>query len=441
VLATLLFIQTPNYWRAMLIGALHGIAMLIRFEHELLFAVLLLFAAASLWRTRSKRVGVAARTNSFHPPHAALNVRRIGGVIATMIAIALLIVLPWSIHGSRATQRFNTTTTEPPDFAACALNWHPDAREFIATLPAFAQYGVVKSVDFIGARTGRRDITRQDVIDIQQKYFGYLQEPLQNWTWLSLKGPLDFALANYPAGDGGFSLAALQAPGEIGPAKLAFGRPDHLKLINHGYRAGWGYITSDFGGWLNRVATKLTRFADGFSLGFTGMNLPSGLHGVRPAVDLFINASNQPSAVHVIWRSTMLAFFALGLVIAMIRRQGGIWFIVILYKVLISIFFYGYARQAVSILPAFYVFMALAIDQALVWCRIERWRSRISSRGMALATTSALVLLLAIELYAGLKRPKLSISGNLTPTSQWGDASFECVERLEISPQTNSASN
>ncbi len=422
VLATLQLVRLPRVWLAILLGLLHGGSMLLRAEHLLLLLLMLGFLAWSLGLFRMSLKPIKGGPMLWVPLVTAIT--------------AMLTCLLWSIHGSLATQRFNTVTKDIPDYEHADLPWTTDGRAFIDEIPAFARDGTVKTVTFIGKATGLTQITRQDAINILLQHYGYVHEPLSSWTFLSLKGPLDFALANHPSATGGFTKAALQMPGEGEVKQIALGRPDHLKLINHGYGVGWGYITSDFGGWLGRVRGKLVRFTDGITQGFTSRNLPVGLSGERRAVDIF-TANGGTNPVHRIvndgWRITIIILLAGGVLVMLSRKTaaGGVWLLIIAYKVIVTILFYGYARQAVSILPEFFLLVALSIDfllgkAAAVWTPTRRQ--------ITVAAGLFAAILVVVDITGSAVRPQLSFIGTCQFTPQWGEDAFEAVKDIEIRP-------
>ena len=421
VVLTLRVIRKPSMFTAVALAAVSGLAMLIRTEHVLLVGFLLAYVA---WRyTRQPASG-----------GLPIPAQRKIGVLATVLVGSILICLPWSIHGSLATRRFNTIPSTPVSRFQNSAAWTPQARAFVESMPAFAQDGTVQSVDYIGQHEGFTKIDRQDVLDILSQQFGYVHEPLSSWVFLSLKGPLDFAMANHPNADGGFSKIALLGPGETEePKSIAFARPHHLKLVNHGYAIGWDFITSDFGGWVNRVRSKLAYFADGIALGFSAMNFPPGWEGERRSVDMFTTSGNQHSLTNFLWRVTIILLLAGGVLVALRRRCASIWLLIVIYKLIATILFYGYARQSVSIAPAFYVLMALSIDQMLLFPAVAK---RMSGRVSVIFAAVLIAGLLVADITRAIHRPHLTISGNPVSMPKWGAEAFESVGPLEfrISP-------
>lgn len=106
--------------------------------------------------------------------------------------------------------------------------------------------------------------------------------------------------------------------------------------------------------------------------------------------------------------------------------------IVLAYKVLVTLAFYGYVRQAVSILPVFFVFVALGIDGVLLG-PLERWRPGLA-RWPGQAGAIVFVLAVVVCLAAGWRAVGYQVSGPITPAPALGRGAFECVGPLDIRP-------
>jgi hypothetical protein len=414
------FTREPTWWLATLLGVANGAAMLIRLEHV---AFLISLGMWFAWR-----FAIARRSTE---RDSAASLPRLG-LVALVFVAALSVCLPWSIRGSLATQRFNTITSEEPDFERAVPSWTIEARAAVQLLPAFARDANFRYITFLSQQSGKAQVTEHDVRAFFIEQFGYVPEPLSNWTLLSLKGPVDFALANHPKAVGGFSKAALMREGDVDPT-IMFGRPDHLKLFNHGYSIGWDYISADFGGWLARVGSKCSNFVDGLAMGFTARNLPLGMSGERRPVDMFTaraNDSPKHGFVLISWQVLVLALIGCGAAICVAQRRGGIWLLIIAYKVIITIVFYGYARQAVSIAPASFVLMAVAIDFFLKGV-VKR---HVKDKPAFVTWAAAALVLLGIDIAGSITRPDLKVTGSISPAPQWGPASFESPAEIHLAP-------
>jgi hypothetical protein len=398
--ATSKFVETPGWKLAIGLGVLHGLALLLRAEHALL---LVAFAAFAAWKLRPARKSWLA---------------------AVTAASAVLVCVPWIVRSHRAVERFNTVAAEQPDFQNARPPWTADARAFLLGLPAFARAGSFAFLQHLASTAGKPEISRADVEQFFRGQFGYVPEPLSTWTLSSSKGALDFALANHPSSGGGFSLAALQDGHDPDP-QFSLARPSHLALYNHGYRLGWDEIRADFGAWIGLVAEKLGRFNEGVTLGLGALDEPHGVASVRHPVDLATPASTA------LWWSIAVEVLVLTGV-ALAWRRGALWAIVIAYKLAVTVLFYGYARQAVSIAPAFMVFGAVAVDAVL-----ERW---LRGRWTTLTGAAFAAVLIAIDVFHCTHAPALDIrplsaDAKMLPAGEWGPGAFESPSEIAIEPK------
>jgi hypothetical protein len=409
-------LRQPRWWIALAVGGAHGIATLIRPEHSLLL-VLISLATLVLW-PRESRPKFMARV----------------AIIGMMMLSSIVICLPWSISGSIATHRFNTIAENLPDYDQSPIRWTPEARQFLDSLPAFTRDGTFKFMNALAQASQARQIDRDDLQRLFDQRFGYTPEPLSEFAFISLKGPFDFVLANHRNSTGGFTRSVLQNPNDPPDAmqNVAFGRPDHLRLFNHGYSIGWNMIRSDFNGWLQLVARKLSIFAEGLTLGFTAHNPPYGREGVRRPIDLmtpFPDASK--SFAGGTFRMLFIALLCIGALstFALPKQQrsfAAFWLLIIIYKLLIVIAFYGYARQAVSIAPALYLFIALGINWFLQFLP-ESLVKLLPPIGFAIVAA-----LLMTDVHAAWTNTLPEIRPVQTDTPQWGERTFQSFELIEI---------
>lgn len=341
---------TPIAWRwpaALLWGALHGACCLVRAEHALTAAVLLLLA---LWTTGR------------------------GGLRQALLAGATLalVLLPWQLRANALVDAYNDGPQPAPALPKMALPWDDDALAAVRALPAFQRFPVLAFVtDTVKARGGGR-VRQQDLAIVRQAY-GCWPEPLPKG-FLAIYGGLNFFLANSVEAAGGFSAAALdrEPPLEGGDihyppglrtalprdGKLAMSYPPHLDAVVHGTAKGWAEIAADPGAALARVATKLWHAVEGAVGGVGGYALPIGLSGERRQVDL-VTATNGWSDV---WRLFVLGAAAFGL--WRLRANRGVWPLVVFAatKVAIVAVYFGYARQGALCVPA----VALGVAAAFV---------------------------------------------------------------------------
>lgn len=448
VLMTLRWTARPGFAGAVGLGLLHGAATLTRAEHSLLLVLLLAYSIIQWRRSRgtvaaqSSGNGASSQPRRSARPHAGRELsssaagdrlagspappataRRIAA-LATVALVSVLMCIPWSIRGNRAAARLNEVATDLPDYDRAPIPWTASARAFLDGLPAFVRADNFESASAIAASAGLAAVDEPFLRRFFTEGFGYIPRPLSTRAFVSSQGPLCFALANHPEADGGFSKGALEAPGLNDP-DLQLTRPSHLKLYNDGYRIGWSDIRADPVGWLRLVGAKLARFADGWTLGLSAYNLPIGRDGLRRPVDLVA----PPSDGAKLWRVAVLALFVAGVVVAARRRVGGIWLLVIAYKLVVAALFFGYARQAVSILPAFAIFVAVAVDAA--W-GLARRRGRLPAvAGKALFAASA-ALLLTLDFVAAARPVRWHVEGPIVRTPRWGPDAFESVREIRL---------
>lgn len=401
--ATLRWREAPRASLAIALGVLHGVALLLRAEHVLLVVGFL------VWSGFATRSAIGLRS------------------IALIVAAAVAICLPWSWRSHVAAKRFNEVETSFVDFSNAAPPWSSQAQDFLRQLPAFARDGNFRHVQFLAQASGKKRVDRADLEAHFANLFGYVPEPLSEWTLVCSKGALDFALANHPAGDGGFSRAALLDGMDPDP-EFAFGRPSHLKLYNHGFALGLALIRADFADWTRLVGKKLERFCAGVTLGWSAYDLPYGRASRRWPIDLA-----TPLDANSFCRMVIGLAILGGILLGWRRDIGALCLIVIAYKLFVTVLFYGYARQAVSIAPVFYVFGALAIDAAL-----ERLAcpARLAN-GLGVALVLALVGCDIVRSRAANKFDIRAVGGEtqIERAPQWGAGAFESFGEIEILPR------
>ena len=389
---------------ALALGALHGCANLLRSEHVALVAGLLAF---EVLRARSQWRGALGR--------------------AALTALGLVAVsAPWMFRSHAAIERFNTVEARPIPWEAARPAWSPQARAALQQLPAFSREGLFLMLSDRQRRAGATRVEQEDLARLLDETFGYRPEPLAAWTLSSAKGQLDFALANELSGDGGFTRAALSDEFDVDPP-FAFGRPSHLKLWNHGYGIALERMRANPAAWTALAGAKLARFGDGLLGGLGAENWPCGLELARAPVDLAVARTRS-----AVWWGTSIIVGLVGLLLALRRRVGGDWLLWLAFKLVLTLAFYGYARQGVTAQPALYLFAALALDAglALVPRQLAQWLVRPVVIVGLLAAAS--VGLSAFDTRRFDVRP---LAGTrIVPAQQWGSGGFECQGALELSP-------
>ena len=427
--ATLKWIDEPTFAWSLLLGALHGCAVLLRAEHLLLLAMLLMYAA---WRARTNGASFRPVANAPHnKATSTLKVNALMNVVihsALVLAAALALCVPWSIRSHNAAHKFNTDA--PPIFFATAQPpWTPAAIAYLNRLPAFARAGNFAFMCDLNKRSGLLVVDDTDVRAFFEREWNYTPEPIAEWSLISLKGPLDFALANHPNADGGFTNAGLSDSHDSN-AIFSLARPSHTRLVNHGYEIGMDYIRADPARWLTLAREKLARFQDGATLGLFANDWPHKAKHVRRPVDLATPIRFDAP----VWNYAVLASLGIGAFFACLRRGGLILILVVAYKIAVTIAFYGYARQAVSIAPVLFALSALCIDAACMLAprtRLFRWPVR--------AVLASLFIVAAVQATPPPRfnaRPA-KIQGRITNTPQWGAGAFESFDQLVLEPRSD----
>ncbi|MFM9995187.1 MAG: glycosyltransferase family 39 protein [Phycisphaerales bacterium] len=412
VLAGRRLAERPTWATAGAFGVLHGAANMIRAEHTLLAAMMVGWVVWRWWRAG----WIAER-----------RWRSLGVLAAVGVAFAVT-CLPWSLHATRANIRYNRGDPGArfmPDYDRMTPAWTPDARAFFDGLPEFAKRDTGAYLYTESVRRGLPRVTAEDVRHILNEGFGYVPEPVRAFTLVASSGPLAFALANHPDAWGGFSKAALDA--RFG-GDIALGIPSHLRLYNDGLGVGLGYIGQDPGRWLRNVGVKVLNFWSGVTLGVTARNLPLGRDGERRAVDMVTHEPGRGAP----WRAAVTVAVLAGAVIALRRGRGGVWMIVIASKVAVTVLFFGYARQAVSILPAFLLLAAITIDAVAAWAL-----ARGVPRRLVIAVgAGGLIGLAAVDASALFARSVPRVEGPMRADPRWGAAAFVSPEtvRLRFTP-------
>lgn len=343
-------------------SALHGLACLFRVEHALFYALFLGFLAV-LWR----RVGAEAS-------------RVLKGLAVSVFFFALPLV-PWHAEAWNSIRRFNSEplADDPSQSAvrrvAESLAWMPwdeSARAERDRLPAFARDAASAFVAATVLHRGGGQVRGEDLRILDQA-FGYRPRPLGRAPFVSLYGPLNFALANHPRSPGGFSRAALEdppplvvQPGRYPPAlvqglpppDLSFVYPPHVRLVNDGYALGWHWVRARGpGGAAAHAWRKLRLFWSGAALGFTGFDVPLGLPRLRRAVDLAVPDPGWRSAA---WSAVLLVACGLGVAAGRGRAALHPWLLFLFSKVVVTVAFFGYARQGAAVFAVVALLAALA---------------------------------------------------------------------------------
>jgi hypothetical protein len=352
---------SPAPGRLVLWGALQGLACLFRVEHALFAALLWLGLALRGWRRGDRPSALAART-----------------AVAAAAAAALL--LPWHLAAWRNVARLNreAPTLSPAEAAAYAaveartahLPWEEEARRWREGLPAFARRPAALFVAATAVHRGASAVGAAEVAALEEA-FGALPRPLPERFFVSIYGPLNFALAHDDGTRGRFSTRRLELPpplaggahryppelvGGLPPPELALSYPPHLALVLDGYRVGARWIRDHPGQFLRDSARKLASFWEGAASGLGPTGFPAGLAAPR-RVDV---AAHRPGPVALVWQLGILALVLAGAWRAGRRPELGPWWIYLASKLAATVLFFGYARQGALAAPVVALLAALA---------------------------------------------------------------------------------
>jgi hypothetical protein len=425
----------------LLLAVLNGVAVLFRAEHSLCFAMLCVYLVWH-WRrgdrtghrpgetgaSRSKLAGSADSSKTLRRdqgPDVPITRRRPGVAIGLTILIVgfFLIPLPWNLRSHRAIQEFNTVEPRPLNYAAARVPWTPQAIEYIRALPAFAREGNFLLLTDLAASRGRPEVSRQFVEDWFKNEAGYVPRPLSPCSFVSIQGPLSFALANNDLSEGGFSTKLLDPQRA---AKLALGAPRHLHLFQEGYAIGLQYLTGHIGDAIHLMGKKLGIFGSGLTQGLTPLNVPLSVEGPRRPADQMGPLPGTGRA----WTIAILALAAVGLCVCARRRAGGICVLLIAYKALVALAFYGYVREAVSILPFFLLLVAIGLDAVLFAPVLRRWPR--AEKGQSPLFIAGVLATIIVAVFSATQNPRYDVSGSVDVTPFWGPGAFESQQPLII---------
>jgi hypothetical protein len=398
------------------IGLLHAAAMLLRAEHALLVAVCAIPMVLAARRQGLNRIAIQS---------------------AWIVAAGATALLPWTLRSHAAAERYNGTSAPIP-YDSMWPEWRDDAIAEYERLPAFVRTGNFATLNTFVRRNQLQEVDAAVVRRYFEETWGSTPGPIPEWPIVSFKGPLDFALANDPLADGGFSRAPLADRYDQNPP-FSFARPTHARLVEDGYAIGWRHLADDPARARALVGEKLLRFTDGATLGLFASNWPYGrsLELVRQPVDLAV----PPRWSAPIWSALVLATLALGACVACFRRGGWMLLAIVAYRLVVVAAFYGYARHAVSIAPILAAIAAIGIDALLAGIvRMLPFGTGCLARlFVAIAGPLVAAALLVVALRAALHPPSWTArtaqaDGRIELAPTWGEDAFTSNDRLRLVP-------
>jgi hypothetical protein len=400
-------------------SALNAVACLVRVDHLLFYLLALAFFAVT-WMRRGG-----------------------GGVVARVLVSLLFFVLPlvpWHLTAWSAIRRFNEVPRQlsPIEEQAIArvestlqhVPWTAAARQRRDELPAFVRRTASVFVLATTYYRGGREVRAEDFAVLEQA-FGYVPAPLQRYAFVSLYGPLNFALANHRGATGGFDRAPLDEPPPLAggakaypsflvqglpPPQLTFFYPPHLRLFNEGYSVGWQWMAGHPGDFARLAGRKLAIFWSGAAHGVTGYGLPAGLSGPRRAVDLVVP---DPGPLAFVWRVVLLLAALAGIAAAWRAPELWPWLLLLAVKLSVTVLFFGYARQGAIVIPVVALLVALAARPLL---------ARVSVRAFA----AIALVTIAADAVRVATRPALSIDHRPATTSDPDPSDVHRDQRVDV---------
>lgn len=434
-------------------ACLNAVACLVRAEHILYFALVLAFLLMTWVGTRH---GSQA---DFRGGWRSALAR--AGLVATVF---FLVLLPWHLTAWSQIRRFNT---EPLRAGAgtedaqarlerllAGIGWSSEALTELDRMPAATRRTARLFITATEGIRGRQAVSAES-LEILNQAFGYRPLPLPSHPYLALYGGLNFYLANNAEATAGFSRTPLERPPPLvggsaryplalirglPPPQLTLTYPPHLEALNDGYRLGWQWIRDHPGDYLRLAGRKLRVFWRGAALGLGGYNLPLGLSGTRRQVDLVVPDESTGAAA---WRGGLLVLVLSGAWIT--RRSSAMvpWTAFLASKLIVTMAFFGYARQGASVSPVVVLLACAAVTQAVSYLgdqkprrkprkKLERRQpaSRLSRPGRFVV--AAALLLLAVEAGRCASRPEVSLDGRRVETQAPFPAHDHRDRRVEV---------
>jgi len=399
-----------TWWWGIGFGSLLGLGSLFRAEHALLGIGLLVWALRGVFGLRGA-----------------------GGVIrssAAALGVAIIVLAPWHVAAFGRVAAFNRA--ESPLRAARTLPWTEDAVAALDALPGFARADAQRFVEDTVKHRGGGAVS-VDQIEVLDQAFGWRPEPLPEFFFVALYGPLNFFLGQ--TGGPGFRRDALQAlPVLQGgrdtypaawlaslppPGGLSLGYPQHLRPVLHGYADGLDVLFEDLSAGLEMTVAKIWRGLRGATSGVGGFDFPAMGPFVRARVDQAVSSGMAAG----LWSCALLALSVFGLWRGRDRLQRLmplLWWGVSTLVVLAA--FFGYARLGALLIPLVGVCLGLAVEPLAI--RNPRLMSRL---GLGL-----LVAVLAAECVRWSRGVTLAVDGAHVGTVEpWPPLEFE-DRQLEV---------
>lgn len=226
--------------------------------------------------------------------------------------------------------------------------------------------------------------------------------PLPDFVPVTLYGPLNFALANLPPSEGTFSREAL--PKVQGSSRLDFHDTVHRRFISDGYQMGFQALLNDRLRTRRLMIRKIDLMTRGLSNGFTVLNLPGGLAGIRQPIDLFTPRIKWFRWIVLLWFS--------GGILWLFRHEQHLAVLIsvlIIHRFIVTLLFYGYARHGILLWPLWAIVAGITTSKLVCHGPTRRWLKR--------GVVAAVCLSVLINLWTVMNPPELQVDYTTDPAT------------------------
>jgi hypothetical protein len=193
--------------------------------------------------------------------------------------------------------------------------------------------------------------------------------------------------------------------------------------VNEGYSIGARWIRDHPSDFARLVVRKLAIFWRGAASGFTGSNVPMGPSGTRRAVDLVTAEGGVATA----WSLAVLAVAFAGLFAGRGETAAVPWLLFLASKVVVTVLFFGYARQGATVIPVVALLAGLAA---------ERWvfprASSLTDRAVVRGAVAVLLLAVAVEAARFVSKPEVRVDGLAIGAGERFPADDHRSRRIEV---------
>lgn len=174
---------------------------------------------------------------------------------------------------------------------------------------------------------------------------------------ISANGPLNFYLGNGPMASGGYRSFNVEGSDQATAATIDFSDPIEAGAFYRGYQRAWDHLYFHPDQIAPLIRRKLVYFSRGLHWGIGLNNVPLGTRGVMRRGDMWTSES-------AITFYILSLGWLLGVIVTPKQHRRGflISLFYIIATVLISIVFFGLARNAATMLPFLFIGLAVFLD-------------------------------------------------------------------------------